>query len=194
MPEDSMENPPLRARRHRAVTYLALVSIVAALAAVYFLRPAPEPSNYETPSSELAPIESAQPKLPVASYAVTRADGKKIPLALEEASTLPQQEKGLMFRTQMEADEGMIFLYTDADIRQIWMKNTVLPLDIIFIGADHRILSIEPNSTPFSETVIASPSPAQWIVELRGGVANAYGLHVGDLISKQTPSPETTDE
>ena len=84
-----------------------------------------------------------------------------------------------MFRTQMGADEGMIFPYNPPEAVSFWMKNTVIPLDIIFIGTDHRIINIAANAEPYSLDPRPSEGLAIGVLELNGGRAAELGIGPG---------------
>ncbi len=99
----------------------------------------------------------------------------------EVADTIEAQRRGLMFRTEMGANEGMIFPYDSPDNLGFWMRNTVLPLDIIFIGADNRILNIA-KGVPYNETSVTSDGPAIAVLELNQGRADELGIAAGDLV------------
>ncbi len=120
--------------------------------------------------------------LPVVPLTVIHA-GRKHVFQVEVARSEPEQEKGLMFRTSMGADEGMIFPMNPVRYASFWMKNTVIPLDIIYIGADHRILNVAANAVPYSETPLYSEGRAAGVLELNGGRAAQLGIGKGDLVS-----------
>src|SRR5262249_8282176 len=101
---------------------------------------------------------------------------------VEIADTDAEREHGLMFRQQMAADQGMLFEFPGAGERSFWMKTTYLPLDIIYIGADGRIVSIARRATPFSEVPIPSYGPASGVLEINGGLADQLGIQPGDLV------------
>ena len=101
---------------------------------------------------------------------------------VEVAKTEDEQEKGLMFRKAMRADEGMIFPMTPPRMAAFWMRNTVLPLDIIFIGPNHRVLNLAANAVPYSDTPLPSVGPVSAVLELNGGRAAALGIKPGDLV------------
>lgn len=101
---------------------------------------------------------------------------------VEIARSDAEQEKGLMFRTAMGADEGMIFPMNPPRSAAFWMKNTVIPLDIIFIGSDHRILNIAANAVPYDERPLPSAGAAAGVLELGGGRAAALGIGPGDRV------------
>jgi uncharacterized membrane protein (UPF0127 family) len=106
-------------------------------------------------------------------------NGKVHRFRVEVARTPEQQEKGLMFRTAMGPDEGMIFPSDPVGERSFWMKNTVISLDIVFIGPDHMISNIAANAVPYSETPIPSDGPAIAVLELNGGRAAQLGFTRG---------------
>ncbi|BEV01830.1 DUF192 domain-containing protein [Novosphingobium olei] len=101
---------------------------------------------------------------------------------VEVAETLPQQERGLMFRKVMGADEGMIFPYDPPQRVAFWMKNTILPLDIIFIGPDHRVINIAADAVPYDLTPLPADAPAAAVLELNAGRAKELGIGPGTLV------------
>ena len=101
---------------------------------------------------------------------------------VEVAATSAEQARGLMYRTAMGADEGMIFPFDPPQRTAFWMKNTVLSLDIIFIGADHRVLNIAANAVPHDLTPLPSTGPAAAVLELNAGRAKQLGIAPGTLI------------
>ncbi len=106
-------------------------------------------------------------------------DGKTHRFMVEVAKTTEEQRQGLMFRTQMGADEGMIFPYNPPEAVGFWMKNTVIPLDIIFIGTDRRIINIEANAVPYSLEPRRSQGLVIAVLELNGGRAQELGIVPG---------------
>jgi len=101
---------------------------------------------------------------------------------VEVARTGPEQEKGLMFRTTLAADEGMVFPMEAPRLASFWMKDTVIPLDILFIGFDRRVINIAANASPDDETPLSSARPAIAVLELRGGRAAELGIAAGDRV------------
>ncbi len=101
---------------------------------------------------------------------------------VELAATTQEQMKGLMFRTEMGANEGMIFPMRPARDVAFWMKNTVIPLDIIFVGTDGRILNIAANAVPYSEAPLPSAGRVSGVLELVGGRAAELGIVPGDIV------------
>lgn len=133
----------------------------------------------ERPGSTAVHPESGLAVIPLT---VTH-DGKSHNFRVEVARTGPEQGRGLMFRTQMGKDEGMIFPMDPPRHASFWMKNTVIPLDIIYVGTDGKILNIFANTTPYSETPLPSDGPVKGVLELNGGRAAELGIGPGDHVS-----------
>lgn len=87
-----------------------------------------------------------------------------------------------MFRTELADDKGMIFPFADARMAGFWMKNTVIPLDIIFIRADGKIENIAANTTPYSTDPVELTAPVAAVLELRGGLTAELGIKPGDSV------------
>ena len=110
-------------------------------------------------------------------------NGKVHTFRVEMARTMEQQEKGLMFRTAMGPDEGMLFPSETAEPRSFWMKNTVISLDIVFIAPDHTISNIAANAVPYSLDPINSAGASIAVLELNGGRAAQLGLTPGARVT-----------
>jgi len=134
-----------------------------------------------------APDASAPSKHPVSGLDVIpltiSQNGKLHTFRVEVARTDPEQAKGLMFRTAMGADEGMIFPSPYPQARSFWMKNTVIPLDIVFIGPDGLISNIAAGAVPYSLDPIPSAGAAIAVLELNGGRAAELGILPGARVS-----------
>jgi uncharacterized membrane protein (UPF0127 family) len=103
--------------------------------------------------------------------------------AVEMASTPEEQAKGLMFRRQLPEGQGMLFDFHKEQPTSFWMKNTYIPLDMIFIRGDGRILRIAENTTPQSDRIISSGGPARGVLEVIAGTARKLGLAPGDHVA-----------
>jgi hypothetical protein len=102
---------------------------------------------------------------------------------VEVASTREQRARGLMFRKTIPERDGMLFDFgRDQEIR-MWMKNTLIPLDMIFIKSDGHILRIEQNAEPESLRLISSGGPARSVLEVKAGTATRFGISVGDRVT-----------
>ena len=102
---------------------------------------------------------------------------------VEIAATESEQATGLMNRPAMDPNHGMIFPYTPPQEVAFWMKNTLIPLDMIFIRADGRILRIAENTVPLSETLVPSGGPVQAVLEVVAGTAKKLGIAPGDRVA-----------
>ena len=128
-----------------------------------------------------APGVDATAKLPLSTVVIDSGHGTmrfQVELAADPAS----QEKGLMFRTRLAPDAGMLFDFHAPDFQTFWMKNTAIPLDMIFIRADGIISSIAANATPYSETPIPSHEPVRAVLEINGGRAAQLGIEAGQRV------------
>ena len=129
----------------------------------------------------IAGVAASAAPLPVTTISVDTAKGRavfKVEVAGDEAS----HEKGLMFRKTMAADRGMLFDFHTDVMTTFWMKNTILPLDIIFIRADGTISSIAGNAVPYSLAPIPSSEPIRAVLEINAGRAKALGIEPGDRV------------
>ncbi|MEQ7873230.1 DUF192 domain-containing protein [Sphingomonas sp. ASV193] len=116
---------------------------------------------------------------------VTTAAGKTEKFTVEVAKTPAEQEKGLMFRQQMAPDHGMIFPYDPPVSAIFWMKNTYIPLDLVFVRANGTIARIEENAVPLSEDQIPAGEPIAAVLEINGGRSAQLGIKAGDRVSWQ---------
>jgi uncharacterized protein len=113
---------------------------------------------------------------------IRTAAGKSYPFTIEIAITDPQREQGLMFRKEMADNHGMIFDFGEPRRVQMWMENTILPLDMLFIQGDGTISHIRENAVPYSRDIIDSHGDVKYVLEINGGRAKALGLKVGDKV------------
>jgi uncharacterized membrane protein (UPF0127 family) len=115
------------------------------------------------------------------SLTVHSASGDHI-FMVEIAATPQSREIGLMNRRFMPADRGMLFEFEAEEPVAFWMKNTYIPLDMVFIARSGKVTRIVERAEPLSETVIPSGGPCAAVLELNGGVAASIGLRVGDTV------------
>ena len=101
---------------------------------------------------------------------------------VEIARTDAERTRGLMFREHLDPDAGMLFLYVEDQPVAMWMRNTLIPLDMLFIARDGRIVKIAERAVPLSETVIGSEGSVAAVLELNGGTAERLGLRRGDRV------------
>ena len=99
---------------------------------------------------------------------------------VEIARSDPERERGLMYRQKLEPGRGMIFLFEQPQRLKFWMKNTYIPLDMIFIGADKRVVYVEENAEPLTlQTRGPDEEDSQFVLEVPGGWARAHGVERG---------------
>ena len=101
---------------------------------------------------------------------------------VEVAETPAQMEQGLMFRRNMAADAGMLFDYKTPTVATMWMRNTLIPLDMLFVDAQGRVVNIRERAVPQSLDVIAAAAPVRAVIELNGGTAERLGIAPGDQV------------
>ncbi|HVU50896.1 MAG TPA: DUF192 domain-containing protein [Polyangia bacterium] len=122
---------------------------------------------------------SAGPSEAAASTVVVDTGERQITFRVELARTEPEREKGLMFRDKLAPDAGMLFLFERPSVQTFWMKNTLIPLDMIFIGADRTIVGVVADAQPLTLTARSVGEPSQYVLEIGGGLAARLGIHGG---------------
>ncbi|MXV43670.1 DUF192 domain-containing protein [Saccharibacter sp. 17.LH.SD] len=127
-------------------------------------------------------ITQAQPELAKAPLTIVGHDGTRHSFTVELAKTPRQQEIGEMFRKNIAPDHGMLFVWPYPQESAMWMRNTFVPLDIVFIDTDHRIHAIEENAVPLSEGILSSHGVVGSVLELPGGTTERLGIVVGDRV------------
>lgn len=105
-----------------------------------------------------------------------------VSFSVELALTPADRSRGLMYRKSMAADHGMLFRFDSTRQVMMWMKNTPLPLDMVFIHSDGVVAGIAANTVPLSQAIVASPGPVRYVLELNAGSAEREGIRVGDRV------------
>jgi hypothetical protein len=113
---------------------------------------------------------------------VRAADGRAHPVRVEVVRTPAERARGLMFRKHLAQDAGMLFLFDEEDEHPFWMKNTLIPLDLIFIGADLRIAGIVERAEPLTEKSRTVGKPSRYVLEVNGGFCADRGIAPGDRV------------
>jgi uncharacterized membrane protein (UPF0127 family) len=108
--------------------------------------------------------------------------GRELKFEIDLATTEPQREHGLMFRKQLGAYEGMLFDFFQEQPVSFWMKNTLIPLDMVFIAADGTVRHVHANAVPMSTDTIPSESAVRAVLEINGGTARLLGIKPGDKV------------
>lgn len=112
---------------------------------------------------------------------VTQSGGRH-GFTVEVATTYEQLSQGLMYRRTMAADAGMLFDFGEDKPVSMWMKNTLIPLDMVFVARDGRVMGVTARTIPGSLEVISSPGPVRGVLELNGGTAERLGIRAGDRL------------
>jgi len=163
---------------------LVLILIIGSL--LVFVNPTPKHSHKPNNPVAEQPVDTPKP--------VFRKDGElrflngksnKVitQINIEVADDYAEREQGLMYRDTMAENNGMLFLMETEEPQTFWMKNTIISLDIIYVDADKRIVSISRNCKPYSLDPIPSAKPALYVVEVIAGYTAKYGIKTGDVIS-----------
>ncbi|MDH3475594.1 MAG: DUF192 domain-containing protein [Rhodospirillales bacterium] len=149
----------------RRLSFLCLVLVLAPLAA----------GPAALAQSGLATFETDE-------LVIETQDGARHGFEVELALDPQQQAQGLMFRRDLASDAGMLFVYRPVRVVSMWMRNTVIPLDMIFIGEDGRIEKIVERTVPMSLKTISSDRPVRGVLELNGGTADRMRFAPGDRV------------
>jgi uncharacterized membrane protein (UPF0127 family) len=145
------------------------VTLAAILAVIFFADSSESQSRRPLVQFATAPL------------AIETAAGTKF-FMVEVARTPGQHSQGLMFRRRLAADAGMLFVYRRVEPIAMWMQNTFIPLDMLFIGADRRIAHIVERTVPLSTETIESIKPASSVLELNAGTVSRLGIKPGDVV------------
>ena len=137
------------------------------------------------PAAAADSIASGKPQagLKVVPLTIETSGGKRHVYKVEVAATAAQQAHGMMFRTKMAPMTGMIFPMDPPRPAAFWMENTLIPLDLLFIGQDGRIRNIISNAVPKSRAQLPSAGPVAAVLELAGGEADRIGARPGDRVT-----------
>lgn len=146
-------------------------------------QPDQNPSNASENSGNFE--DSSYYALPRIPLAIEKQDGQKVDFMVEVASTKEEKEQGLMFREKLPEKDGMLFLFETEKPLTFWMKNTLIPLDIIFINENLEIVDIATNFPPCETencVIYQSNKPAQYALEINGGLTEKLGIKINDKI------------
>lgn len=167
-PSDPATVPAAGARVRRGAAWLGAV-------ALWLGGPAALVGCTQPPTTPQPPARTQSPEV----VFHPTSGGSPWHVKVELARTPEELMRGLMFRKSLGADEGMLFLFPRQEPRRFWMRNTYIPLDMVFLDSNHVVVGIEENTVPLDETSRGPDAPAQYVVEVRGGLARQHGLSVG---------------
>ena len=165
----------------KPVVYMALILLVILVLAVVYNPKRIAKRMIQNQKNAPATISSEPQFIKQGELAFLKADSTiVVKIDIEIADDDAKRERGLMFRRQMELNHGMLFIFEDEDIRSFWMKNTYLPLDILYLNARKKIVRIHENVATLNERSIPSDFPAKYVVEVIAGFCALYNIQVGD--------------
>ena len=125
---------------------------------------------------------------------VSTKSGKEYAARVEIADTPAKREMGLQYRRELADDQGMLFLFPAEETLTFWMHNTPIPLDMIFIGSDLKIVGIVHDAVPFSTATRSVGVPSRFVLEIKGGLAKQKGIEAGDAVRFEGISVEGVRE
>ena len=156
-------------RLHATAGFLAIGCLLAGCQPIALSQPAP--ARAAAPSATLPAAE-----------VVIRSGAGATPVRVAVAADPPSRRRGLMFRRSVPSGTGMLFVFAEAADQAFWMQNTLVPLDMVFIGADRRIVGIVANAEPLTTVSRSVHAPSQYVLEVAGGTAFAHGWKPGDVV------------
>ncbi|GAB5548437.1 MAG: DUF192 domain-containing protein [Sandaracinaceae bacterium] len=137
----------------------------------------PERSAPPTPPVRATPTPEAD--APSARVVLEPEGAPPVEVRVEVADTPAARQRGLMFRRHMPRDAGMLFIFPRAEPRSFWMRNTFLALDILFIGADRRVVGVVEHASPLTDDSRAVEADSQYVLEVHAGFARTHSLSTG---------------
>jgi len=150
----------------KKVLFYGGLLVIAALAYFIFKMPKKEQENLDSKKVQITDIEGRV----------------KTGFKVELAETSEQRETGLMFREQLDEGSGMLFVFEDEKIRKFWMKDTYIPLDMIFINSNGEIVGIVENAEPKTLTPRFVNTPNMYVLEINSGLVKKYGINEKDIV------------
>lgn len=139
-----------------------------------------------------APACERDKSVPASEYGIVRMQIGNQPFTLELAATDKTRQHGLMHRQTLAPDRGMIFVFPDEDYRSFWMRNTLIPLDIVYLDKAGKVVSIS-QMKPLDETGVHSVGRAKYAIEMNEGAAAKAGVKVGDVLNVPPAAREALD-
>jgi uncharacterized membrane protein (UPF0127 family) len=118
---------------------------------------------------------------------------RRVEVSVEIADTAATREYGLMYRKQLDENAGMIFVFKAPQHLEFWMKNTVIPLDMIFADSAGKIVGIVRKAVPFSEGIDSIDGDSQYVLEVNGGFCDRHGIKAGDTLRFEGFVPKSAD-
>lgn len=175
----------MKRRTCRGTCFALLIGLLLPLAGC--AGPAAEPSPGLGPGD----LDRAFDRTPLT---VVAADGTRHVFSVWLAETDAQRRRGLMFVTDLPADRGMLFRFAAHEQPSMWMRNTLIPLDMLFLDGDGQVVHVAARTEPESLEVISSPRPARYVLELAGGVSETLGIGPGARVEHRWLSDRAPEQ
>lgn len=151
---------------------------------------APAVPGLQTPPGQVEALKSEEPaSLNVANVVLFPSGKDSVILSVEIARTPEERRQGLQNRASLPDKHGMWFVFEADGQDPFWMHHTNIPLDILFIGGDYKIVDLVTHTVPNSDTLIVSRQPYRYALEIKAGSADGYGLKVGDALEFRLGPP-----
>ncbi len=141
------------------------------------------PDGAARPAAPASPAPRAQEPAQVAAVVLTPERGAPVRVEVELAKSAEERRRGLMYRQNLGPDAGMLFLFEEDEIHSFWMKNTLIPLDMIFIRNDGTVAGVVENAEPKTLSGRSIDVESRHVLEVNGGFARAHGIGAGTRVS-----------
>jgi uncharacterized membrane protein (UPF0127 family) len=170
-------------RRNKGKTSIVLpvMAVIILVAFIMFMVIRPTGSNNNDSASKTATVPEFRHDGSLQFYANNGKD--TVEIAIEVVDSQAEITRGLMYRPQMPANSGMLFIFPGEEVRSFWMKNTYISLDILFVDSNKEIVTIQANTQPLSTEPVPSYKPAKYVIEVNAGFCSKYNIKQGDRIS-----------
>lgn len=166
-------------QQHFAFTRLLSTILITSLFGIIGCTNEPEPTTQTTTEAIAGTTFQHEGNL-----TFHHGDSATTDIEIEIAETEGAITQGLMHRKSMDFNKGMLFIFPDSDTRSFWMKNTIIPLDIIFVSEEMTIVAIKDHTTPYStESVPSDGKQAKYVIEVNAGFTGNIGIKVGDTVT-----------
>src|SRR5690606_4004204 len=161
--------------------FWVIALVVAAIAAYYFWK------NSESGTSKPDEVVITEQNPEIQGRVIFHTEDGDRAVDVEVARSAYERSKGLMDRTSLPHNQGMLFIFEEMGQRSFWMRNTRIALDIIFVDDKYKIVSIHQNAVPMSEESLLSKGPAQYVIEVNAGYTDLYKIKPGDSLTFDIP-------
>ena len=173
-------------------TASGVTEVAQTTATVTALTPTPVPATATATSVRVTPTATLEPVADGTFVVKLSQGGSSANVRVEIAATAAERQLGLMYRTEIAEDAGMLFLFPRVGQGGFWMRNTLIPLDIAYIGADLKVIDIK-HGVPLDETPLTPSAPYLYVLEVNGGWFERHGMGPGAVVTLPGGLPTPTD-